>query len=292
MKFLVYGATGTVGSAVVRELLARKHEVRLLTRDPAKAKSLGAGVEVVQGDALSPGTVRSIFEGLDGVFLLNPVSQTEVSEGLMAVTGAMKAKVKRIVYLSVHNVDTWAFLPHFGSKAGVEEGLRRSGIPYTILRPNNFYQNDVWFRDALLQYGTYPQPLGNAGVSRVDVRDIAEAAAIALISGAHDGKTYNLVGPRPYTADETAKIWSGELGREIRYMGDDLAAWEKMFLAYMPDWMVYDFGLMYDCFQKYGFKGTAEDIAAQTTLLGHAPRGYEDYVKETAAEWAATAAKP
>lgn len=291
MKFLVYGATGTVGSHVAKELIARKHHLRVLTRHPEKVQGLGGNVEVVKGDALEPKTVRSIFDGVDGVFLLNPVSQTEASEALMGVSAGIGAKVKRIVYLSVHNVDTWAFLPHFGSKAGVEAGLRASGIPHTILRPNNFYQNDQYFRDPLLQYGAYPQPIGGKGVSRVDVRDIADAAANALIDGGHDGKAYNLVGPHPWTGEESAAVWGEKLGRTIRYLGDDLDAWEKGSLAYMPAWQVYDFRMMYDCFQKYGFKGTAEDIAAETKLLGHAPRRYEDYVKETAAEWAATTAK-
>ncbi len=289
MKFLVYGATGNVGSHVARELLARKQDVRVLTRHPEKAKSLG-DVEIVEGDALDPKTVRSIFEGVDGVFLLNPVSQTESSEGLMAVSGAMAAKVKRIVYLSVHNVDEWSFLPHFGTKAGVERGLLASRIPYTILRPNNFYQNDQYFREPLLQYGAYPQPIGGRGVSRVDVRDIADGAANALIDGGHDGKAYNLVGPRPWTGEETAKLWSEQLGRPVHYLGDDLDAWEKGSLAYLPPWMVYDFRGMYHCFQTQGFRGTAEDIAAMTKLIGHAPRRYEDYAKETAAQWSETAA--
>src|SRR5436190_12384957 len=180
MSVLVTGGTGTVGSAVVQALLAKgATDIKVLTRDPSKLKAAG-GVSAVQGNLLEPVTARRAFDGAESVFLLNPVSQTEASEALMAITGMRLAKVRRIVYLSVHHADKAAWLPHFGSKVGVEEALKVTGIPYTILRPNNFYQNDYWFKDVMLQYGVYPQPLGSAGVSRVDVRDIAEAAAIAL----------------------------------------------------------------------------------------------------------------
>ncbi|HXM76965.1 MAG TPA: NmrA family NAD(P)-binding protein, partial [Thermoanaerobaculia bacterium] len=173
MKVLVIGGTGTVGSQVVRELVTRGADVTVLTRDPGKAKGLPQAARLVRGDLLDPATVRSVFTGMEGVFLLNAVSATESHEGLMAVNGARMAGVARIAYLSVHNVDQHPQLPHFGSKVPIEMALKESGIACTILRANNFYQNDYWFKDALLQYGVYPQPLGDAGLSRVDVRDIA-----------------------------------------------------------------------------------------------------------------------
>ena len=284
MSILVTGGTGTVGSAVVKELTGKGADVRVLTRDPAKLKPQ-KGVTAVQGNLLEPATARRAFDGAESVFLISPVSQTEASEALMAITGMRLAQVKRIVYLSVHHADKAAWLPHFGAKVGVEAGLRVSGIPFTILRPNNFYQNDYWVKDVMLQYGVYPQPLGSAGVSRVDVRDIAEAAAIALTTSGHDGQSYDLVGPEAVTGESTATSWSAALGRPIAYAGDDLEAWEKVQLQYLPDWMVFDFRYMYEHFQKNGLIASAEAIARQTTLLGHAPRGFDAFAKETAAHW-------
>ncbi|MDQ5857005.1 MAG: NmrA family NAD(P)-binding protein [Acidobacteriota bacterium] len=285
MKVLVLGGTGTVGSQVVTELLSRKADVSVLTRSADKAKVLPAGARAVTGDVLDPATVRSAFQGMDGVFLLNPVSVTESHEGLMAVNGIRLGGVKRVVYLSVQGADDAAYLPHFGSKVGVEAGLKTSGVEWTILRPNNYYQNDYWFKDAILQFGVYPQPLGDKGCSRVDVRDIAEAAAIALTAGGHAGETYNMVGPDALTGTETAAIWSRVLDRPVAYSGNDLDAWEKQFLQYMPAWMVFDFRQMYAFFQDKGFRGTPEDVARQTKLVGHPPRRFEDFARETAAAW-------
>lgn len=285
MKVLVLGGTGMVGSQVVQELLARNVDVQVLTRNAEKAASLPEGAQAVIGDLLSPHAVRPLFDGVDGVFLLNPVSISEASEGLFAVNNARMAGVKRIVYMSVHNLDGAIHLPHFGSKLPIELAVKASGIPYTILRPNNFYQNDYWLKDVLLQYGVYPQPIGSVGLSRVDVRDIAEAAAIALTTDGHEGETYNLIGPDIHTGQTTADVWSQELGKPIAYGGDDLEAWEQQSLQYMPGWMVFDLKLMYEFFQKEGLKATAEDIERQTKLLGHAPRGFEAFARETAAMW-------
>jgi uncharacterized protein YbjT (DUF2867 family) len=285
MSILVTGGTGTVGSAVIKELLGKgATDIKVLTRDPAKLKP-AKGVSAVQGNLLEPATARRAFDGAESVFLISPVSQTEASEALMAITGMRLAKVKRVVYLSVHHADKAAWLPHFGAKVGAEAGLRVSGIPFTILRPNNFYQNDYWFKDVMLQYGVYPQPLGSTGVSRVDVRDIAEAAAIALTTGGHEGQTYDLVGPEAVTGESTAKSWSAALGKPIAYAGDDLDAWEKVQLNYVPDWMVFDFRYMFEHFQKNGLIASAEAIARQTKLIGHAPRGFDAFAKETASAW-------
>jgi uncharacterized protein YbjT (DUF2867 family) len=284
MKILVVGGTGTVGSEVVRQLKARNESVSVLTRSPEHASKLPAGVNGVVGDLMDPSTL-GVFKGFDAVFLLNPVSTTEVFEGLLGVNAARDGGARRIVYLSVHHLDRAPHLPHFGGKIGVEAAVMKSGLEWTIVRPNNFYQNDIWFKEAMLSYGVYPQPIGSAGLSRVDVRDIAEVSVHALTSDGHNGKIYNLVGPDSVTGESTAAEWSRALGKPIKYAGDDLEAWEAQQRAWLPAPMLYDFKLMYAFFQKEGLNATAADIATQTKVLGHAPRSFAAYTKEIGAEW-------
>ena len=285
MKILVTGGTGMVGSQVVQQLLSRGATVQVLTRDAAKANTLPAGVTAVTGDLGKVETVMRVFKGVDGVFLINTVSPTEIYVGLLSVCALREEKVKRLVYLSVQHADKAAWLPHFGGKVGVEEAVKKAGVPFTILRPNNFYQNDYWFKDVLLQHGLYPQPLGSVGLHRVDVRDIAEAAAIALTESGHEGQTYDLVGPEPHTGQSTADVWGRALSRSVKYAGDDLEAWEKQSLQYMPDWAVFDFKHMYAFFQKEGLLAAPEAIDRQTRLLGHSPRSFGAFATETAAAW-------
>ncbi|MEO8585224.1 MAG: NmrA family NAD(P)-binding protein [Acidobacteriota bacterium] len=285
MKVLVLGGTGTVGSLVTRNLLARGAEVSVLTRDPKKP--LPPGVMGVVGDLLDPGTIRTAFPGHDAVFLLTALGAGECHEGLMAVNGCRLGGVKKIVFLSIHRVDEAPHLPHFGAKLPIETAITASGIPSTILRANNFYQNDYWYKDAMLAYDVYPQPFGDAGLSRVDVRDIAEVAALALTSDAAKNETVNLVGPDLLTATGTAATWGGVLGRKIAYGGNDLDAWEKASLAYLPAFAVFDFRLMYAFFQEKGLKATPADLERLTALLGHAPRRFDEFAAETARAWSA-----
>jgi uncharacterized protein YbjT (DUF2867 family) len=285
MSILVTGGTGTVGSHVVRELLARGEQVQVLTRDAAKAKNLPAGATPVVGDLGQVETVRRVFKNVDRVFLISTVSPTEVQEGLLAICAMKLESLKRLVYVSVQNADVAAWLPHFGGKVGVEEAVRKSGIPFTILRPNNFYQNDYFFKDVMLQHGVYPQPIGSTGLNRVDVRDIAEAAAVALTTSAHAGESHDLVGPEAHTGESTAEVWSRALGKPVVYGGDDLEAWEKQSLQYMPDWLVFDFKNMYKFFQEKGLKAGPQAIERQTRLLGHAPRSFGAFAEETASAW-------
>ena len=285
MNVLVLGGTGTVGSQVARELVQRGADVSVLTRDAKKPVPHGA--QAVTGDLLDPDTIRTAFRGRDAVFLLTALSAGECHEGLMAVNGCRLAGVKKIVFLSVHRVDEAPHLPHFGAKLPIETAVQASGIPWTILRPNNFYQNDTWFKDAMLGYGVYPQPFGGVGLSRVDVRDIAEVAALALTSDAAQNEIVNLVGPDVLTAEGTAATWGGVLSRKIAYAGDDLDAWEKASLAYMPAFAAFDFRLMYQFFQEKGLLATPEDLARLTALLGHPPRRFEDFAAETARAWSA-----
>jgi uncharacterized protein YbjT (DUF2867 family) len=290
MKTLVIGGTGTVGSEVVRQLLARGEKVRVMSTSADKIKTLPAGAEGVVADLRTPISLPAALAGVDGMFMATALSQDETQQGLAAVAAAKTAGIGRFVYMSVHNAAGAAHIPHFGSKLPIEKALAESGLGFTILSPNNFFQNDLWFRDVILQYGIYPQPMGNAGTSRVDVRDIAAAAVNSLIEDGHNSQNYVLVGPDVLTGEGTAAILSRHLGKQIRYGGDDLDAWSAQAQQMMPDWMVHDLRIMYQHFQKHGLIATAADLALQQKVLGRPPRRYEAFVEEIAPAWKGQAA--
>ncbi|MBK7141694.1 MAG: NmrA family NAD(P)-binding protein [bacterium] len=280
MNHLVLGGTGTVGSAVVQGLLAKGQTVRVLTRSEEKSKALPSGATGVVGDLTNPLTYDAIFKGSDSLFLLTANSITETFEALSALHEAKKLKYKKIVYLSVHFPDWGRHVAHFGAKENIEHAIKESGIPYTILQPNNFYQNDYWFKDPILQYGVYPQPIGDAGISRVDIRDIGDAAVNAMITDNHTNKTYALVGPEAVTGKSTAEVYSRLLGKEIKYGGHDMDAWYEQWKQWIPVWMAYEFRIMYELFQTRGLKATPAQLKETETVLGHAPRRFEDFAKE------------
>src|SRR6202167_1812545 len=193
MKILVTGGTGHVGSEVVKELQKRKADIRLLVRK--SDAPVPEGVEAVIGNLLDPVSVEKAMDGVDKLYLLNAVLPDELTQGLIAYDLAKKLKLRHVVYHSVFRVEHFKDVPHFAPKLAIESALREFDVPFTIIRPNYFIQNDTTLKDALTKAAIYPMPLGQVGISAVDIRDIAEAAAIALTSDAHFGKTYNLNGP-------------------------------------------------------------------------------------------------
>jgi uncharacterized protein YbjT (DUF2867 family) len=289
MRILVTGGTGTVGSQVVRRLVEQGRFVTVLIRSPEKAKSLPAGVQGAIGDLENPASLSKALEGFERLFLLTPLSPAEAEMGIAAVNAAKTVGVRHVVYLSVHKVDAVPHIPHFKSKIEIENAMKEARLPYTLLMPNNFYQNDVWFKQAIFEHGLYPQPIGDVGLNRVDVRDIAEAAVNALTQSGHEGKRYPLVGPDTLTGKAVADTYGRHLGRTVRYAGNDLNAWEAQARQMMPDWMVQDLKIMYQSFQRHGLVATKEDFAEQAKILGHPPRAFDAYVRELTADWHAKA---
>jgi uncharacterized protein YbjT (DUF2867 family) len=291
MKSLVIGGTGTVGSMVVAGLVKEGVKVRVMSHSPEKLKKLPMGVEGCQADLDDPDTLPAAFEGIDSLFLLNSVGPSETDEGLAAVSAAKSAKVRKIVYHSVFIPEGSEKIPHFRSKIPVEKAIKESGIAYTILRPNNFFQNDLWLKSAIMQYGVYPQPIGGKGLNRVDVRDIADCAVNALMRSGYESQTYDVNGPDILTGEGTARIYTKYLGREVRYSGDDLDAWAEKVKNMMPEFMIPEMRIMYGYFQEKGMIASKEGREKTQKLLGHGPRTFDDFVKEIATEWKSTAAK-
>ncbi len=287
MKILVTGSTGKVGSVVLQEVVKRGADVRVLVRKKDAAAEESAGVEVAVGDLLDPVSVEKAMDGVDKLYLLNAVVPDELTQGLIAYDLAKKHKLKQVVYHSVFKVEHFKDVPHFASKLAIENALKEYDVPYTIIRPNYFHQNDVSLKPLLMGPGLYPMPLGPTGVSSVDIRDIAEATAIALTTDGHLGKTYNLNGPDVLSGPMAASIWSKLLDKEIKYPGENLDGFEAQMRQKAPSWSAFDIRMMFQGYLERGFAAEEGDMATLTTLLGHPPRPYEDFARETAAKWKA-----
>ena len=287
MKILVTGGTGNVGGAVVAELLKRGAQVRVLARKQPEAGKLPAGVEVAIGDLLDPVSVEVAMRDVDKLFLLNAVVTDELTQALIAYGIARRAGLKHLTYLSVFKVHQFRDVPHFASKLAVEEALREFGVPYTILRPGYYIQNDLNLKEALAGSGIYPMPIGTAGIAAADIRDIAEAAAISLTEEGHDGQTYDIVAPATISGPGNAALWSKQLGKEIKYTGHNFDQWEQMMRARMPSWSAFDLRMMFQGYFDRGFASTETEVSRLTKLLHHAPRSYEEFVLKTAAMWTA-----
>ncbi|KAG8152807.1 SDR family oxidoreductase [Burkholderia catarinensis] len=282
MTILVTGATGRVGRQVVHQLVNRGAGVRVLVRDPSKA-DFPAAVTVVQGDMLDIDSLRTAFSGMRTLFLLNGVAGDEFTQALIALNLARESGIERVVYLSVLHADRFVNVPHFAVKSAAERMIEQMGFSATILRASYFMDNELMVKDAIVNHGVYPIPIGSKGVAMIDVRDIAEVAAIELIRhndapGKLPVETVNLVGPDTLTGPELASIWSETLGRQVAYGGDDPTAFENNLANVMPKWMAYEMRLMAERYVSDGLVPEAGDVERLTAILGRPLRAYRDFV--------------
>jgi uncharacterized protein YbjT (DUF2867 family) len=292
MTILITGSTGTVGSALLKQLSQERVIANALTRDPNKVK-FPEGISPIVGDMLDVGSMRRALDGVTTLFLLNAVSTQELTEVVLTLNLAREAGIQRLVYFSVFNGEAFTNVPHFASKFAAERMISQMGLPTTILRPNCFMQNDaMFFKDALLGPGLYPFPIGEKGVSMVDVRDIAEIAAGAVLRRERSPSSFpseiiNLVGPNALTGLSIANIWSELLQKQVTYTGSDTAPFEARLAHHAPSWMAMDMRLMLDRFCSDGMAATSADVEKVTKLLGRNPRSYADFASEALSHWKA-----
>jgi uncharacterized protein YbjT (DUF2867 family) len=155
MKVLVIGATGEVGSELVKVLLQRGAGVRAFTRKQRKPDGFPDAVEIAVGDLSDAVSVADAIKGVDKLFLLIGGENValEVTQALTAYGLAKKAGLKHVTYVSVYKADQFLEVPHFANKYAVEEAIRIGGMPYTILRPAYFAQNELRLKLELSELG-------------------------------------------------------------------------------------------------------------------------------------------
>ena len=284
MTILVTGASGTVGSQIVRRLAGRGAEVAALVRTPGRT-ALPPGATEIVGDLGSASAMRAALSSVRTLFVLNAVVPDEVTQALTALNLARDAGIERIVYLSVIHADRYADVPHFAGKFTAERTIEHLDLPATILRPAYFMQNDERVRPVVEGHGVYPMPIGDVGVDMVDVRDLADVAVAELLARDRSPdplprRTIDVVGPERLTGASVARLWSQALGRDVRYGGDDLDAFERQLAAHGPDWMAYDMRLMMRGIQAHGMRSHDGAVAESEALLGRPLRTYRDLLHE------------
>ena len=179
----VTGATGIVGSAVVRELERRGEPVMAAVRDPA-SKEWPEAVTTRRFDfELSAAQLEQALDGADRLFLMRPPAIADVKNRLFPlIDAANRLGLRQIVFLSLQGVQANRRTPHYA----VEQYLRSTGSPYTFLRPNFFMQNlATTYATDIRESDRIFVPAGSARTAFIDARDIGRVAATVFTEPGH-----------------------------------------------------------------------------------------------------------
>lgn len=277
---LITGATGNVGSQVVKQLDPFKEKVRAAVQSKGRADEIkNMGAELVEMNFNKVDTIDAAFKEVQKLFLLTPLVPNMVEMTKNLVEQAKKAKVSHIVKQSVFVLD-----PEYGITTNklhrqAEKIVQSSGINYTFLRPVSFMQNYLSFSDSIKKQGTFYQPLGDSKTSFVDTRDIAAVAVAALTkSREHKNKVYDITGPAPISNYEIAEILSDVAGKKITYVDvSDSVAREGMMNAGIQEWTINSLMELFN-FQK---AGKASVVSHNVELVtGRKPISFAQFAKD------------
>jgi uncharacterized protein YbjT (DUF2867 family) len=268
LKILVTGATGQQGGAVAGALLSRGHHVRALTRSPDSdaAKALAArGAEIVRGDL---GDRDSLFEAARGVDTIFAVStpfeagtDVETQQGINLTDVARVLGIGHLVYTSVGSADRDTGIPHFDSKYLVEQHIRDSGVPFTIIGPVFFMENWVspWFKPALEQGAVALALPPGRSLAHISLRDIGNFVALVIERREEFfGKRFDIASD-DLTGGQVAEVLGRKVGRKFGYQQVPLDAVREQ---------SEDFARMFEWFDEVGYSFDLEDLRREFPEVG------------------------
>lgn len=270
-SILAIGAAGNFAGLVVKELAGRGARVRGLIHNPERAEAArsNGATEIAVGDLRDPRSMAAAFSGIDYVFYIAPAFMTDEAEiGMSLVSEAQRAGVRRFVFSSViHPV--LSVLVNHAAKAPVEQAVLLSGMEYTFLHPAVFYQNfeSGWRRTS--QSGVVSQPWSiDTCFTRVDFRDVAECAAIALTDDRLLCGTFELCADGRLCLTEVAELISTVLNKSVAAKRVDPRSLEDL-----PKGML----TMFEHYDHHGISGNSLTLRA---ILNRPPRTLRAYFEE------------
>ena len=280
---VVIGATGNVGTEVVKALQKVGVPVRAAVRDVTKvAKPFDQSVEYVQFDFKRPATFEATFKDVKSLFLMRPPDISNAQRDILPVIEAAKqAGVAHIVFLSLLGAENNKLVPHHK----IEQLLQASGMKWTFLRAGFFMQNfdttqcqDIKERDDLFV------PAGIGKTSFIDVRDIGAVAALALTQPGYTNKAYNLTGSEALDYYQVAHIFTQVLGHPVRYSQPSAIQffWRWWRIRKTP----LAFALVMTVLYVTVALGRASKVSSELAeLLGRPPLTMQQYVEDYQQVW-------
>jgi NAD(P)H dehydrogenase (quinone) len=282
-KILITGATGQVGSKVIKLLLENK-EVELVAavRTEEKAKAFtDQGIKSVLFDFDDESTHAKAVEGIDRIFIVTGYTVDMLRQSKALLDQAKKAGVKHIVHLGACGRDDTT-VAHWAWHQLVERYVEWLGFSFTHLRPETFMQNMLSYGGTkAIDNGILHQYVKGARKSWVDVEDVAQVAALSLLQPeVHGGKVYRL-GYDAKSYYEIAELMTEIIGKPFEYQPQE----PEVFLQAMINSgaeMAY-MSCVYDHYKRYAagtIPGADDTFDNFPEITGKQPTRWEDFIKK------------
>ena len=276
-KILAIGAAGHFAGLVIPELAKRGANVRgFIRNEKERAEVLAHGArETAIGDLREIASVESALQNMEVLFYIAPAFiADEACIGKQVVEAAERAGVRRIVFSSVIH-PTLDALENHRAKGPVEAAIFESGLEYVILQPAMFFQNFAEGWANVVKSGTYAEPWSaETKFTRVDFRDVAETAAIAMLEDRLLHGTFELCAEGNLNRHDVAALMSKVLDREIQAgTVDPNKAAAQSHLSAQPS----SIQKMMAWYDKHGLLGNPTTLRA---ILQREPRTLAAYFQE------------
>lgn len=223
----VLGATGRVGSAVLRQLAAAEADAVGIARHTAPAP-----LPIRTADLLDARALEQALDGATRLLLLTPGGPQQPALEAAALHAALATGIDHIVKISGGaaslgpNGTTATAVAHWRS----EQAIEQSGVGFTFLRPSFYAQNLLDAPAAVSRAtGVLPDPFGGAAIAAIDVRDLAACAVACLLDPSPPSQAWRITGPRPVTLPALAahlglrslRVPAALTARSLRRQGAD-----------------------------------------------------------------------
>jgi uncharacterized protein YbjT (DUF2867 family) len=274
---LITGATGTIGSEVVRLLALSGQQVRAMSRNPSTIPRL-PGVEAVRGDFDDRDSLAKASAGATAVFLLTAPGPWIARQDEAMLAAAQAAGVGKAVKLSAIGTGE-----HAGASVGNwhlpgEQALRSSGMEWTVLRPSGFASNALRWTTAIRSGNPIPNTTGTGVQAVIDPRDVAEVAVRALTSASYAGRVLTLTGPELLSVPDLAGKLGAILGRSLTTADVPPEAYREQLLAAGVD---ADFAEVAVSGARLVAEGGGATITDEVRdVLGRPPRTFTTWVSD------------
>jgi uncharacterized protein YbjT (DUF2867 family) len=282
IMILLTGTTGTVGQAVLSEMLTRgAGPLRAMCRSEDDLGRLPSGVSGVKGDFADPSSLTAALNGVKSAFLVCSPVPNLVELETHFLLACKAAGVEHLVLNSALGAEDFPkSFPAWHRK--VEDKARELALPAVFIRPNGFMQNiAAYFAPTITTQDAFFGTIGDAKVSLIDVRDVAAAVVSAILDRTSDGKVFEISGPQAFSYAEVAMEISRATGRSVQYVNlTPQQMLSAMVGAGMPEARATAV-LELDEYYRMG-KGSASDRALRLLLGSKAPRTLQSYLQEIA----------